>query len=291
MEALELSPQFVSALWGGRRLAHLTDAPKGGLIAEVWLASDLDQRSTRIANGIHHGKLIREVVGPFPLLAKLIDAEQPLSVQVHPDDVKAREMGVHVNGKTEAWVVLHAEPGSQMWAGLRSGVSCEDLVGGLRRGEIEQLLYSFEPHVGDMVYLPAGTVHALGGGITIFELQQSCDITYRLFDWNRIDPKTGLGRELHVEQALSCIDFSRGPVEPIRTEPKSISCDYFELSVYRKPVTIGGDGRMRLLATYGGRATGCVDIEPGRAVLIPSMMGECHLSPEPNSWLFECVVP
>jgi mannose-6-phosphate isomerase len=212
-------------------------------------------------------------------------------VQVHPDDAKARTTNVHANGKTEAWVVLHAEAGSRIYAGLKVGVDREDFVSDLKGGEIEHLLHSFEPRVDDLVFLPAGTIHALGGGITVFELQQSCDVTYRLHDWNRIDPKTGVGRELHVDQALSCIDFSRGPIEPIRSVPKTIKCEYFQLSVHRKPVTIGGDGRMRLLACYDGNVSGCIDIEAGRAVLVPAMTGECRLVPDDGTWLFECVVP
>lgn len=291
MEGLELQPQFVSAIWGGRRLADLPGAPADGPIAEVWLASDIVNRPTRIVGGTHQGKSMREAGVSFPLLVKLIDAELPLSVQVHPDDTKALAIGAAPNGKTEAWVVLAAQPGSRIYAGLHPGVNRDQVVAALDHGELEKLVHSFEPHVGDLVFLPAGTVHALGGGITVFELQQSCDVTYRLFDWNRLDPKTGQGRPLHIDKALDCTDFSKGPIQPVRTEPKSIDCDFFRLAVHRHAMTLGGDGRTRLFFSYQGATRGCIDLEPNKPVLVPSMQGECRLTPDADAWLIECVVP
>src|SRR5205823_8132262 len=116
---------------------------------------------------------------------------------------------------------------------------------------------------------------------TIFEVQQSCDVTYRLYDWGR-------PREIHVAEALECTSYD-GPVQPIRGQ--TIVSPYFELQVHRGPVTIGGDGRMRALVAHGGAVRGCVDVPAETAVIIPAMTGECRLTPDPGAWLFECVIP
>ena len=118
-------------------------------------------------------------------------------MQVHPNDELAQKLAGVPRGKTEAWVVLHAEPGSRIYAGLKEGVDRPRLERAIADGTVADCLHSFEPKpAGDCIYLPAGTVHALGGGITIFEVQQTSDTTYRLFDWNRVDAKTGKSREL-----------------------------------------------------------------------------------------------
>jgi mannose-6-phosphate isomerase len=281
-EPLELTPQFSTAVWGGRRFAHLPGAPTSGPVAEVWLASDLPHRPTSISGGVHQGKTIGEALGgkSFPLLLKLINAATSLSVQVHPDDDNARRRG-HARGKTEAWVVIHAEPDSRIYAGLRPGVDSDALTAAVAEQRIEDVLHSFEPQSGDLVYLPAGTIHALGGGLTVFEIQQSCDVTYRLYDWGR-------PREIHVAEALECTTYG-GPVGP--TRGRSVVSPHFELHVHRGPVTIGGDGRLRALVAHGGAVRGCVDVPAETAVIVPAMTGECHLTPDSGAWLFECVIP
>lgn len=276
-EPVELEPESVAALWGGDRLA-----PN---VAEVWLASELAHRPTRVARGPLRGELPSMVLGyPLPVLAKFLDARLPLSVQVHPDDERARARG-HARGKSEAWVVLHAEPGSRVYAGLREGRDQSDLTA----DRIEDALHWFEPMVGDIVNLPAGTVHALGGGVTVFEIQQSCDVTYRLHDWGRVDPISGRPRELHIDEANTCVTML-SPVRPLRGVG-SLVTPYFELHVHRGPVTLGGDGRTRLLVAFGQASSGCIDVPAGRAVLVPTMVGECRLRPEPGGWLFECILP
>ena len=119
-------------------------------------------------------------------------------------------------------MVLHAESGSRIFAGLKEGVDRPRLERAIADGTVADCLHSFEPTVGDCIYLPAGTVHALGGGITIFEVQQTSDITYRLFDWNRVDAKSGRPRDLHIEKALACTDFARGPVRPVEPTERNV---------------------------------------------------------------------
>jgi mannose-6-phosphate isomerase len=233
---LRFAPIFKSYLWGGRKLAKLPGAPADGPVAEAWVLSDVDGNLSRVADGPLQGTTLRELMrerraellGPalahhdtFPLLLKYIDARLPLSVQVHPDDTTAQRLGDGPRGKTEAWVVVEAEPGSRIWAGLKPGVDRPALERALRAGVVEGCLHSFEPTTGDCVFLPAGTVHAIGGGLVVFEVQQASDITYRLHDWGRIDAATGRRRPLHVEQGLASTNFATGPVDPMTPTSES----------------------------------------------------------------------
>src|SRR5947209_8560483 len=233
---LRFEPIFKPAIWGGRRLAEMfPDAPAEGPIGEAWVLSDQGDDVSVVADGPLAGTTLRELMrdrrrdllGPslahhetFPLLFKIIDARESLSVQVHPNDELAQSLAGVPRGKTEAWVVLHSEPGSRIYAGLKEGVNRPRLERAIADATLAECLHSFEPTIGDCVYLPAGTVHALGAGITVFEVQQTCDTTYRLFDWNRVDATTGRPRDLHIEKALACIDFTRGPVQP--AEPREM---------------------------------------------------------------------
>ena len=158
----------------------------------------------------------------FPLLLKFLDAADRLSLQVHPDDARAALLDPPDLGKTETWVVLEAAPGSLIYAGLKPGVDRAQFERELARGTCEACFHTFEPRAGDCIFLPAGTVHAIGGGLLMAELQQASDCTFRLFDWNRVGPD-GKPRLLHVEQALEVINFAAGPVAPqqarARTDP------------------------------------------------------------------------
>ncbi len=135
----------------------------------------------------------------FPLLVKFLDAALPLSVQVHPNDEQAARLNPPDLGKTEAWYILSADPGSTIYAGLRPGVDRQQLADAIGQGTCEKLLHHFQPKAGDCLFIPAGTVHALGAGLLVAEVQQSSDTTFRLYDWNRVGPD-GKPRPLHVEQ-------------------------------------------------------------------------------------------
>ena len=142
-----------------------------------------------------------------------------LSVQVHPSDAHPDLLPAGETGKTEAWVVLKAEPGSHIYAGLKPGITAPSLQRALSEGGLTDHLGCFTPKPGDGVLLPAGSVHSRGGGVVVFEIQQNSDVTFRLYDWDHVDAKTGQPRALHVEQALSCIDFAEGPVSPVTPWP------------------------------------------------------------------------
>ena len=148
----------------------------------------------------------------FPLLLKFLDAREMLSVQVHPADTRTDLLPAGETGKTEAWVVLEAGPKSRIYAGLKPGTTEAGLRQALANGGAADHLACFTPKPGDAVFLPAGTVHALGGDIVVFEVQQNSDVTFRLYDWDHVDAKTGQPRALQVDQALACIDFAEGPV-------------------------------------------------------------------------------
>jgi mannose-6-phosphate isomerase len=228
----------------------------------------------------------------FPLLLKFLDAAQPLSVQVHPDDAQGARLTPPDLGKSEAWVVMRAEPGSAIYAGFKRGFDRAAVEREVSRGTVELCLHRFEPKVGDCVYLPAGTVHALGAGLMVAELQQASDTTFRLFDWNRVGPD-GQPRALHVEQALATIDFAREPITPIGTQPidaAGMEClvhgEKFVLERFRsdRPLTVGGDGQARLLVVLDGELAVEKDASPeplgtGGTMLLPAGCGAIRLEP------------
>jgi len=239
---IRLQPIFRPMIWGGEFLRPwLTGEPSSELIGEAWLLCDLDGTCSRIAHP-DPGKTLREFLlrfpqfvdnsgknadGRFPLLLKFLDTKLDLSVQVHPNDEQARRLRPGSLGKTEAWVILHAEPGSRIYAGLKHGVTAADLRAAIAHGRVADVLHAFEANTGQCVFIPAGTVHAIGAGIRLFEIQQSSDVTFRLHDWDRLDPKTGKPRELHLEESFACIDFQRGPVAP--ADEVFVECPYFRL--------------------------------------------------------------
>ena len=204
--------------WGGKRLMTMydkpiTDIPTGESL-EVSCIPDLqstDDTGVRLSDLIRkHG---RSLVGnyamkPFPLLLKLIDARESLSVQVHPNDAYAAENEHGKLGKTEAWLILEAPKGSQLVYGIKPGTTLEELKAACEQGAaVEPLLRRVDVKPGDVCYIPAGCVHAIGAGILLYEIQQSSDITYRFYDWDRVDAK-GNKRELHLEKALDVTDLS-----------------------------------------------------------------------------------
>jgi mannose-6-phosphate isomerase len=199
---MKLVPRLLGKPWGGRRIETVLRRrlPIAGPVGESWEVHDRDGSSSEIANGPLAGMNLADVRGgkPFPLLVKLLDATQTLSVQVHPDAEAASRFGGEA--KTECWFVLHAEPGARVFRGLRDGCTREELADALKRDEVESCLHSFAVKPGDTIFVPAGTVHSIGAGVVLAEVQQNSDTTYRLHDWGR-------PRELHVREALDSIRF------------------------------------------------------------------------------------
>lgn len=224
----ESSPRHM--VWGGRDLAEVLNKPLPDLqpYGEAWEVSDHPRHGSIARTGPLEGQSLRRlmenharsIVGHapadrFPWLLKWLDCNDWLSVQVHPDANQVTTLWPGEGPKNEAWFVLRTRPGAKVWAGLLPGVTAEQLRETAAQGTIADCLHSFEPRPGDCLYLPAGTVHAVGGGVLMAEIQQTSDATFRLFDWNRVDAH-GVGRQLHLEESIACIDWNRGPVNPVR---------------------------------------------------------------------------
>jgi mannose-6-phosphate isomerase len=223
---------------------------------------------------------------------------------VHPNDAQAAKLEPSDFGKTEAWVILAAEPGSLVYAGLKPGMDRSALERNLAEGHVEACLYQFEPRVGDCILIDAGTVHALGAGLLIAEIQQASDTTYRLFDWNRID-RDGKPRQLHIPQALETIDYSRGPVAAVSPSPRSrpgienlVACDKFVLDRWRisAPEPLATEDRFHILSVVEGdvtlRASGQMYLmRRGDTILVPACCPEVELAPQSAAAVLDMYLP
>ncbi|TWU56154.1 type I phosphomannose isomerase catalytic subunit [Rubripirellula reticaptiva] len=302
---LSFRPVLKQTIWGGRRLGQQLGKPIGdeSNYAESWEVVDHGDDQSIVANGELAGQTLASVIanhrkwllgkhvpdGPFPLLLKYLDCNRVLSVQVHPDDAYALKMPKPDLGKTEAWFVVAADPGSLIYAGLKQGVDQQMLREAIAAGQTEQALHSFNPSIGDVVFIPAGTIHALGAGLLIAEIQQSSDTTFRLFDWNRVDER-GNSRPLHVDQSLSVTDYVSGPVAPRRCEEgvagwqTMVECDKFVMQVMEEGTAkVGGDGKFHILTVPRGTVTLSVagqsmKLDAGATVMLPAAIGSCNVA-------------
>jgi mannose-6-phosphate isomerase len=248
-------PFFHSRPWGGRAMAaKLGKTLPPGPVAESWEVSTHPNGLCRISGGAMHGMSLADLVreagrdllgqevfqkyeGEFPLLVKLIDVNGLASVQVHPNDTQARELEGYPRGKTEAWYIIDRSESARFSLGLMPGTTAERFRAAIGHGRTEELLASPVVRPGDCLFVPPGTVHAAGNGVLLLEIQQSCDITYRVYDWDRADEQ-GRRRELHVEKALQVIDFGARP-RVLRASPGTdvlspvLACDFFEIQEAR----------------------------------------------------------
>lgn len=220
---LRFKPYFKTVLWGGSRIASFKGVPPlNEPVGESWEISGLDGFVSVVSEGKYAGMTIEELIAnfggellgrkvhriygnTFPLLIKFIDASKDLSIQVHPDDTLARERH-GCWGKTELWYTLDPEPGAYIYSGLQASTTPEQLQKHIENNTFSDVLAKFTPNRGDLFYLPAGRIHSIGAGNLILEIQQTSDITYRVYDYNRTD-LNGRKRELHIDLALDAIDF------------------------------------------------------------------------------------
>ena len=274
---LRFRPVLKQTIWGGRRLGESLGKPigDGSDYAESWEVVDHGDDQSVVDGGPHDGMTLsallsqyrQQLIGPggleqrFPLLLKYLDCNRVLSVQVHPDDSYAGQMDSPDLGKTEAWYIVESTDDAVIYAGLREGVDRESLGAAIEAGQTEQVLHQFHPSAGDVVFIPAGTVHALGGGLLVAEIQQSSDTTFRLFDWNRTDAD-GNARPLHLQQGLDVTDYDRGPIEPTRADETAdgvqtlVQCDKFTLSaIHNGTAAVGDHDRFEILTVPKGSAT------------------------------------
>ncbi len=325
MQPLVFAPYLRPQIWGGRALStHFGKAlPESRPYGESWELSGHAHHVSVVAEGPLAGlpldRLVRERRGEllggaaapggrFPLLVKLLDCAALLSVQVHPDDETAAALLGDERGKTEAWVILAAGPQGRIYAGLKHGTTPQEVAARMADGTVAECLHSFAPRVGDCVFLPAGLVHAVGGGVVMAEIQQTSDATFRMFDWNRNDPATGLPRTLHPEQSQRSIryDFPPGaPVSPVAFEAgahvrgeRLVECPYFTMD---RLTCLGGTpatqpGRMEIWLALDGEA---VLVGPGyerrfsagETALVPAAAPACEWRPDPAATLLRTIVP
>jgi mannose-6-phosphate isomerase len=318
---LRFEPLFQYRLWGGRALGPFmgVELPGSEPIGEAWLLSDRNDHASRISNGALKGRTLTDLMGErkadllgdqagrfdrFPLLLKFLDVEEMLSVQVHPRDDQSDLIPQGDTGKTESWVVLSAKPESRIFAGLKPGVTPEDLRSLTTQNSAERLA-GFRPEAGQAVLIEAGTVHALGDGLMVFELQENSDVTFRLYDWGHIDARTGKPRPLQVDDALASTDFTKGAVKPI--EPSTAANGHgqplfddrhFALTRWTgsRPFEVGKAGQARVLVCIEG----AVDIEAGAhveamergtVVLTPACLGVSTVKPLSAATVLEIAIP
>lgn len=317
---LRFPPILRRHIWGGRRIETSLGKPlpPGDDWSESWEISDHGADQSTVEFGPLAGATLHQLVErhgrallgrhhpqkQFPLLLKFLDGHQTLSVQVHPNDAQAARLNPPDYGKTEAWYVVEAEPKSVIYAGLKSGVDRDTLLAAIRRGTCEECLNSFPAAVGQCVLVPAGTVHALGAGILVAEIQQSSDTTYRLFDWNRPGPDGRL-RPLRTEEGLTVVDFARGPIQPERpraTERPEVSrlveCDKFiwDRVEFNSPFSMGGDDRCHVVVVLAGAIQmegdpACRSCLPGGTALLPASLGAVRLTPQGRTVLLDAYLP
>jgi mannose-6-phosphate isomerase len=317
---LRFDPILRQYIWGGRRLESSLSKHLGlgNDWAESWEICDHEQDQSIVQFGPLSGTTLAQLVGQygiallgrhapqprFPLLLKFLDAAQTLSVQVHPNDAQAAKLIPPDLGKTEAWVVLEAEPDSLIYAGLKRGVDRNALARAIHEGSCQDCLHAFHPSPGDCIFIPAGTVHAIGAGLLVAEIQQSSDATFRLFDWNRLGPD-GRPRPLHIEQGLDAVDFHRGPVKPQQPDPtdrtqvcRLVECEWFVLDRWKfaAPLSAGGDNRCHILAVLEGMVQiegdpSNIALSRGGTALLPASLGPVRLTPVGDAMLLDAYLP
>lgn len=316
---LTFTPVFKDYLWGGRNLAKLgRDLPPEGVIAESWEIAAHKDGTSLVKNGAYAGYSLTQLQnelgldligdknawaqerGKFPWLIKLLDANRALSVQVHPKDEYALTHEGNELGKTEMWVVLHAEPNAEVILGVKAGTTPELFREAIAAGKLEPYLHRIPVQKGDHICVPAGSLHAIMEGLLIAEIQQNSNTTYRVYDWNRVGAD-GKPRELHVEKALDVIDFAQ--VEPSLTPLKWVDdgdgIRHAELCANRYFST--DQVELRAGADYRGfcdgstmEIWGCVEgqirvndltLDAVRFTLLPAALGEFHIRAEKDAVL------
>lgn len=299
---LLFTPLYQNRVWGGQRLQTLfgRQLPAAALpCGESWELCDRPEAQSLLREPVAGCARLhdlwtrcrREVFGEaalehpsprYPLLMKILDACDDLSIQVHPPAAVAAELGGEP--KTEMWYVAHAEPGARLYAGLKAGVDRAAFERGLADGCVAELLQVLEPRAGDVLFLPSGRVHAIGAGLVIFEIQQNSDTTYRVFDWNR-PGLDGRPRALHVRESLRSIRFDDAEPAFSRPDPQGrvVACEHFEVRL-GAPVAgcaVGEPGEAVVLALTRGEASfGGVRLGAGDFALLPAALPAAARCPE-----------
>jgi mannose-6-phosphate isomerase len=319
---LKFTPVFKEKIWGGQKIRTTVGLDFSPLpnCGEAWVLSGVPGSETVVSNGFLKGNTLNELLeiymddlvgekvfekhpDEFPVLIKFIDSNQWLSIQVHPDDALAKKRGLG-NGKSEMWYVMEAEQGSEIIAGFSKKVDRKIYTEHLEQKRLKEILNHEKVSKGDLFYMPAGRIHAMGPGILLAEIQQTSDTTYRIYDWDRTDDK-GNPRELHTEAALDAIDFNA--YDHYRTRYKSlpnlptslVHTPHFntDLLTINQPVDrdhtildsfvvqLCVDGAYRIDFDGGTEA-----VRKGEVVLIPAITGEVRMIPEKAASFIEIYI-
>ena len=290
---LKFKPIYKQRIWGGQKLRGFfnKDIPQGEKIGESWELADLPDDKSVIANGELAGQTLGSVIqkhskeitgnenfsGPFPLLIKFLDAEDILSVQVHPDAQTCRRLGKG-EPKTECWYIISAVPGAVIYKGLKKGVTRELFAKAIEKGNVAEMLAKVPVAQGQCHFLPAGTAHSIGAGLLLAEIQTPSDTTYRVFDFNRIDD-TGKARQLHIEEALESVHFDASSDNlSVTTAGRLVDCEYFKIDKGHEAKgceLLLSPGKMKTLIILTGSGT----IAGARENPIKFKAGDCLLVP------------
>ncbi len=290
-------PLFMERVWGGRRLASFPGKhlPQSSRIGESWEIVDREEAQSVVHDGPLRGLTLHELwtdhreeifgagLPPserFPLLCKLLDAQERLSVQVHPPAPAAAQFGGEC--KSEMWYVMNALLDSDLYAGLKKGVTLQTFKQALRDGHVAEQIHELPVCQGDAVFIPSGRVHAIGAGNLIAEIQQNSDTTYRVFDWNRIG-FDGRPRDLHIEESLASINFE--DIEPAKIVPNGellVQCDFFRVEKWdlTAPRTCANEGRFAIFTVVEGKIEcGQREFATGSFFLAPPSLATRELKP------------
>jgi mannose-6-phosphate isomerase len=320
---LKFAPIFKDKIWGGQKARtffglDFSPLPNCG---EVWVLSGYPKNESIVSNGFLKGNDLNELIEvymedligdkvfetygtEFPLLIKILDSNDWLSIQVHPDDKLAAERH-QGRGKTEMWYVIDAEQGAELISGFRSSISREQYLEKMQSGQLTSLLNYEKAEAGDVFFVPSGRVHALGPGLFIAEIQQSSDHTYRIFDYNRPD-QSGKPRPLHTELALDAIDFEYRTDIKLKYKPEwnltvpLVECPYFESGLLKFGISVDKDytdlDSFVILFCVGGKCSvsyrnGKEGLKAGEALLVPASLKVLTLVPEMETQILEVFIP
>jgi mannose-6-phosphate isomerase len=308
MEPISFQPIYMTRVWGGRTLesSYQRNLPDEQPYGESWELSDREHEQSVVLSGIHEGRTLNElwtknreeIFGSnlegdrFPLLIKILDARDDLSIQVHPPAEIAPSLGG--DPKTEMWYIADRDPEAKLYIGFKNGVSRDQFADSLEDGSVEDKVHAVQPEIGESIFIPSGRLHAIGAGFLIYEIQQNSDTTYRVFDWNRVG-LDGTPRDLHVEESMKSIDFD--DFEPTMDEPQGdnlAQCEYFQVD--QKDLEKGtsfsnGNERFAVITVVSGLIISSEgsQFKPGDFFLLPK--GASPVSADRESKILVTTIP
>lgn len=310
---LTFTPLYQERIWGGRSLETqlnrelpLPDVPYG----ESWEMVDREEAQSVVNHGPLAGTSLHELwvnnradvfgetllshpAARYPLLMKILDARDDLSIQVHPPAAKADEL--QGEPKTEMWFIAHAEPGAKIYAGVKEGVDRAVFEQAIATGTVPDVIHVLEPQTGDCLFIPSGRAHAIGAGLLIYEIQQNSDTTYRVFDWNRVG-LDGKPRQLHVQESLASIDFddSKPAFQSVSDDGLLVACEYFEVYLReadQKDTLEQLPAGTVIAVTRGSLTSAETPLAAGSFALIPAAAAPGDWTSSPDAQWLEIRIP